>query len=89
MFFPIVAQSLFQAALEVSNTMWEEFKCTVHEVICDKADRTLLTSDDRYSDTVQETKETRRKKGMGYHYRQKTVVVLNAWTLCLLGTMRS
>ena len=61
----LLSLSLLQAAMEVNNTIREELECTIHQVICNTADRMLLMSDNRYSDIVQETKEATDKKRIG------------------------
>ena len=41
----LLSLSLFERCVDVSNIIREEFECTIHEVICDKADTILLMID--------------------------------------------
>lgn len=77
--------SLFEAAVEVSNTIREEFKCTTREVMCDKADRTLLMSDDRHNDIMHETKEAREKKRNGASLSAKDYRHLKRFDIISIG----
>ncbi|KAJ8895581.1 hypothetical protein PR048_000917 [Dryococelus australis] len=70
--------------MQVGHTMREEFECKIRELLGDKADISLLTSDERHNEIVEEIKAARDKRKNGIPLSAKDNCRLKCFDVDLL-----
>ncbi|KAJ8893370.1 hypothetical protein PR048_005961 [Dryococelus australis] len=71
--------------MQVKHTMREEFECKIRELLGDKADRSLLMSNDRYNEIVEEIKAARDKRKNGIPLSAKDYLCLKHFDVIYIG----
>ncbi|KAJ8891786.1 hypothetical protein PR048_004339 [Dryococelus australis] len=71
--------------MQVGNTMREEFECKIRELLGDKSDRSLLMSDDRRNELVEEIKSSRDKGKNGIPLSAKDYRHLKLFDVICIG----